>query len=253
MQRTWIIPKPSPSWLVEKLSCTKLFPQAQKVGDRCPRGWASQVALVVKNPPANERDMGSIPRSRRSPGGRHGNPLQYSCPENPMDRGAWRHIAHWVAKSWTCLKQLSMHACPRGYRKNAFFPNYLSSEFQTCKIKPILATMYHYWLLSDHNNCCYSVAKLHTKVPCPSLSPGVCSHSCPLSQWCYLTISSSMIPFSSSSQSFPASGSFPMSWLFTSGGQSIRASASASDLPMNIPGWFPLGLTGFISIPAITK
>ena len=143
-------------------------------------------------------------------------------------------------------------------KKMLFFPNYISSEFQTCKIKPILATMYQYWLLSDHNNC-YSVAKLqphglqHTKVSCPSLSPRVCSHSCPLSQWCYLTISSSMIPFSSSSQSFPASGSFPMSWLFASGGQSIRASASASDLPTNITGRFPLGSTGFISIPAITK
>ena len=133
-----------------------------------------------------------------------------------------------------------------------FFPNYLSSEFQTCKIKPILATMYQYWLLSDHNNCCYSVAKLqphglqHTRVPCPSLSPGVCSHSCSLSQWCYLTISSSMIP--SSSQSFPPSRSFPMSQLFASGGQSFGPSASESVLPVNIQGWFSLRLTGLISL-----
>ena len=169
-----------------------------------------------------------------------------------------QRVGHdWATElNWTELNQLSMHTRPRRY-KVLFFPKYLSSEFQTCKIKPILATMYQYWLLSDHNNCCYSVAKLqrhglwHTKFPCPSLSPRVCSRSCPLSQWCYLTISSSVIPFTSSSQSFPASGSFPMSWLFTSGGQSIGASASASDLP--IPGWFPLGLTGFISIPAITK
>ena len=76
----------------------------------------------------------------------------------------------------------------------------------------------------------------------PSLTPGVCSNSCPLSQWCYLTISSSATPFSSCSLSFPASGSFPMSWLFASGGQNIGASASVSVLPMNIQGWFPLGL-----------
>ena len=80
-------------------------------------------------------------------------------------------------------------------------------------------------------------------LPCPSLSPGVCSNSCPLN---YLTISSSAAPSSFGLQSFPASGSFPMSWLFTSGGQSIGASASASVLPMNIQDCFPLGLTGFI-------
>ena len=88
----------------------------------------------------------------------------------------------------------------------------------------------------------------HTRLPCPSLSPWVCSNSCPLSQWCHPTISSSVAPFSSYSQSFPASGSFPVTWLFKSGGQSIGASASAPVLPMNIQGWFPLGLTGLISL-----
>ena len=86
------------------------------------------------------------------------------------------------------------------------------------------------------------------KSPYPSLSPGVCSNSCPLSQWCHPTISSFVSPFSSCPQSFPASGSFPMSQLFASSGQNIRASASASLLPMNIQGWFPLGLTGLISL-----
>ena len=86
------------------------------------------------------------------------------------------------------------------------------------------------------------------RLPCPSLSPRVCSNSCPLSRWCHPTISSSAVPFSSSHQSFPASGSFPVSWFFTSGGQSIGASASTSALPMNIQGWFPLGLTGLISL-----
>ena len=80
----------------------------------------------------------------------------------------------------------------------------------------------------------------------PSPSPGVCSNSCPLSQWCHPTISPSVVPLFSCLQSFPASGSFPMSQLFTSGGQRIGASASV--LPMNIQDWFPLGLTGWISL-----
>ena len=87
----------------------------------------------------------------------------------------------------------------------------------------------------------------HARHACPSPIPGVYSNSCPLSWWCHPTISF-VIPFSSCLQSFRASGSFLMSQLFTSGGQSIRASASGSVLPMNIQGWFPLGLTGFISL-----
>ena len=88
----------------------------------------------------------------------------------------------------------------------------------------------------------------HARLPCFLLSPGVSSNSCPLSQWCHPTTSSSVIPFTSCLRSFPASGSFPLSWLFTSGGQSIRASASASVPPMNIHDLFPLALTGLISL-----
>ena len=118
-------------------------------------------------------------------------------------------------------------------------------------------------------NCCYSVTKLclcemlflsrdslrlrglqHARLLCPSLSPRLCSNSYPLSRWCYLTISSSATCFSFGLQSFPASGSSPMSQSFTSGGQSTRASASASVLPMNIQGWFPLGLLSLISLLA---
>ena len=86
----------------------------------------------------------------------------------------------------------------------------------------------------------------HTMFSCPSASPRVSSNSYPMSQWCHPTISSSVVPFFSCLQSFAASGSFPMSQLFASGGQSIRVSASASVLPMNIQDWFPLGLTGLI-------
>ena len=86
----------------------------------------------------------------------------------------------------------------------------------------------------------------HTRLPCPSQTPGACSDSCPLSQWCHPTISCFVIPFSCL-QSFPASGSFPMSQFFTSGGQSIGVSASASVLPVTIQDWFLLGWTGLIS------
>ena len=88
----------------------------------------------------------------------------------------------------------------------------------------------------------------HARLPCPSLSPRVCSNSCPSSRWCHLNISSSVIPFSPCLKSFPASGSFPINQFFSSGGQSIGASASASVLSMNIQDWFPLGLTGLISL-----
>ena len=84
--------------------------------------------------------------------------------------------------------------------------------------------------------------------PCPSPTPGVDSNSCPLSWWCHPTILSCVVPFSSCIPSFPTSGSFQMSQFFASGGQSIRVSASASVLPMNIQDWSPLGLTGVISL-----
>ena len=88
----------------------------------------------------------------------------------------------------------------------------------------------------------------HTRPPCPSPTPRVCSNSCPWNRWCHPTISSSVSLFSSCLQSSLASGSFPMSQFFASGGQSIGASASASVLPINIQDWFPLVLTGLISL-----
>ena len=88
----------------------------------------------------------------------------------------------------------------------------------------------------------------HTRPPCLSPTPGVYSNSCPLSRWCHLTISSSVVPFSSCLQSFPASGSPQMSHLFASHGQRIGVSASASFFPMNTQDWFPLGWTGWISL-----
>ena len=86
----------------------------------------------------------------------------------------------------------------------------------------------------------------HTRPPCPSPTPGVHPNPCPSSRWCHSTISSSVVPFSSCPQPFPASGSFQMSQLFASGGQSIGVSASTSALPMNTQDWSPLGWTGWI-------
>ena len=115
-------------------------------------------------------------------------------------------------------------------------------------------------LLFSHSVMPYSLRHsglLHARLPCPSPTPGVYSNSCPLSWWCHptislsqryhLTILSSVVPFSSCPQSFPASGSFPVSQLFRSSGQSTGTSAPPSVLPMTIQGWFPLGLTGLIS------
>ena len=99
------------------------------------------------------------------------------------------------------------------------------------------------WVVSDS---LWTHESQHASPPCPTPTPGVHPNSCPLSQWCHLTISSSVIPFSSCPQSFPASGSSQMSHLFSSGGQSIELSPSASVLPMNTQGWSLSGWTGWI-------
>ena len=123
----------------------------------------------------------------------------------------------------------------------------------------IISTFWVLWTCSnDHWQQFSLIAQLyptlrphglqHTGPPCSSPIPGACSNSCPWSWWCLPTISSSVISFSSCLQSWPASGSFPMSQFFTSGGQRIGVSASASVLPMNIHDWIPLGPTGWISL-----
>ena len=124
---------------------------------------------------------------------------------------------------------------------------------QACILSPCLFNFYAELLFSYSvmSNSLQPRGLQHARLPCSSLSPGVCSNSCPLNWWCYLTIASSVIPFSCCLQSFPASGCvtpFQMCQLFLSGGQRIKASASASVLPMNIQVWFPLGLTGWISL-----
>ena len=149
-------------------------------------------------------------------GGGHGNPFQYSCLGHPKDKGAWQVTVHRVAKSQRQLKQLSTHALMRDTERT------------------------RWWLFS----C--SVVLFAT--PRTAASPRVCSNSRPVSRWCPPTISSSVTSFSSCLQSFPTSESFPVSWLFASVGQNIRASASTSVLLMNTQVWFPLWLTGLVSL-----
>ena len=124
-------------------------------------------------------------------------------------------------------------------------------------LHPVLNTVYVYiylyLLLFSHQvvpSSLHPHGLQHARLPSPSLFPGVCSNLCPLSWWCFPTIWSSTTPFSFCLQSFPASGSFPVSGPFASGGQNIGASVSPSVLPMDIQGWFPLGLTGLISLPS---
>ena len=110
---------------------------------------------------------------------------------------------------------------------------------------PLSSAQFSY---SVESNSLWPHEQQHIRPPCPSPTPRVYPNSCPLSRWCHTTISPSVIPFSACLQSFLASGSFPMSQFFTSGGQSIEGSASTSVLSMNIQDWFPLGWTGWISL-----
>ena len=114
--------------------------------------------------------------------------------------------------------------------------------------RQILYCLSHQVQFSSVIQLCLTLRLQHARLPYSSPSPRACSNACPSSQWCHLTMSSSATPFFSCLQFFPASGSFPMTQFFASGGQSIGVSASASVLPMNIQGWFPLGLTGLISL-----
>ena len=171
-----------------------------------------------KDPPASAGDTGdavSMPGSGKSPGGGNSTPLQYSYLENPMDRGAWWATVHGVRTCGYPHKSLAWLLL--------FGHSVLSDSLQPHGLQ-------------------------HSRLPCPPPTPRVCSNSCPLSHWCHPTISSSVIPFSSSLLFFSPSGSFKMSQLFISGGHSNGASDSASVHQMNIQGWFNLGLTGLISL-----
>ena len=133
-----------------------------------------------------------------------------------------------IARAW---KQPKCPSVDKWWRRCGTYIQYISSVLSLSCVK-LFAT---WWLQ-------------HNRLPSPSLTPGTCTNSCPSSQWCHTTISSSVNPFSSCLQSFPASGSLLRSQFFAWGGQSIGASAPASLLPMNIQDWFPLGWTSWISL-----
>ena len=115
-------------------------------------------------------------------------------------------------------------------------------------MKALLKFLSIQFSLSVVSNSLWPYGLQYTRLPCPSRTPRAYSNSCPLHRWCHPTISSSVVPFSSCLQSFPASGCFSMSQFFISDGQSTGVSALASVLPMNIQDWFPLGWTGWISL-----
>ena len=135
----------------------------------------------------------------------------------------WWAAVYGVAQSWTQLKRLSSSSKTLQKHSVQFSRSVMSDSLWPHELQ-------------------------HARPPCPSPTPRVYSNSSPLTQWCHPTISSSVIPFSSCPQSLPASESFPMSQLFTWGGQSIGVSAATSVLPMNIQDWFPFRLTGCISL-----
>ena len=151
-----------------------------------------------------------------------------------MDREAWRDPVHGVSKSWIQLSNWTELI-------------HVKTEAQS-NLSKIITSRWICALMSHvaMSDSLWPHGLLHTRHPYPLPSPGACSNSCPLSQWCHPTISFSVVPFSSWLQSFPASGSFPINQFFTSGGQRIVASASV--LPMTIQGWFPLGWTRWISL-----
>ena len=177
--------------------------------------------------------MGLTPGSGRAPGEGNSNPIQYSCLGNSMDRGAWQATVHGITKSPTqWLTNNSNNKCVN--MQNLILFNAI------CLKKLNLMIVFSSLVMSDSSR---PHGLQHSRLPCTSPTPGACSNACLSSQWCHPIIPSSVVPFSSHLQSFPASGSFPMSQIIVLGGQSIGVSASASVLPMNIQDFFPLGWT----------
>ena len=154
-----------------------------------------------------------------------------------MGSQSWTWLTRLSSSStilWTSVHSSSGTLCTRSNPLNLFITSTVYSSDQISR--------------SVVSDSLWPHESQHTRHPCPSPSPGVHSNSCPLSRWCHPAISSSVVPFSSCPQSLPPSKSFPMSQLFTWGGQSIGVSALASFLPKNTQGWSPLECTGWISL-----
>ena len=156
---------------------------------------------------------------------------------------AQRHVESSPIRDQTCVsctgRQIPIHCTTREVWEQ---PSWVASPYTFFQFSSVQFSH------SVVSNFLQSHGLQYARPPCPSPTAGAYSNSCPLSRWWHPTISSSVVPFSSCLQSFLASGSFHMSQFFTSGGQSIGVSASASALPMNIQGWFSLGCIGWISL-----
>ena len=168
------------------------------------------------------RDEGLIPGLRRPPGWGHSNPLQYTCLENPMDRGAWQATGHSVTKNQTQLKQLSTYTQHKylyvKHIKSAWYCCYsafgdhrLLGYSRSPRIPLWQCFQFSHLVVSDS---LWPQGLQQARLPCPSPTPGACSKSCSSGWWCHPNISSSVVPFSSCLQSFPASGSFSVSEFF---------------------------------------
>ena len=185
------------------------------------------------------------PQSGRSSGGGNGNPLQYSCLENPMDKEVWQAIVHRVTQSQTRLKGLSKHY--ENYTKKAsngqtfkepkWYLKVLNERRNSEHVVQFSSVQFSQLSRSVVSDSLQPHELQHARPPCPSPTPGVHSDSRPSSQRCHPAISSSVVPFFSCPQSLPASESFPMSQLFAWGGQSTGVSALASFLPRNTQDW----------------
>ena len=166
---------------------------------------------------------------------------QKSCLHSILSFPTFRHYISWNSLSlWIFSPFLSQDFFKFIFTLNALLNLFIVHLSTWCQFSSI-KSLSHVWLWQQHG-------VQHARLPSLSPTPRACSNSYPLSQWFHPIISSSVVPFSSCFQSFPASGSFQMSQLFASGGQSIGVSASTSVLPMNIQDWFSLGWTGWISL-----
>ena len=187
----------------------------------------------------------------------NGNLLQWSCLENPRDGGAWWAVIYGVTQSRTRLKWLNLakwlwmvtavmkinDACSLEENLDSVLKSrYITLLTNVCLVSSV---QFSRSVVSDS---LWPHEPQSTRHPCPSPTSRFHPNPCPLSRWCHPTISSSVIPFCSCTQSFPASGSFQMSQLFVSGGQCIGVSASTSVLPVNTQDWSPLGWTGWITL-----
>ena len=222
----------------------------------------------------NVGGLGSIPGLGRSPGEGNGTPFPVLLPGKSHGQRNLVGNSLWVGHDWATSLSLFSLTYTLFYtpEKKMLIKEKvigISVDFIlvlswglgcTDKVKPLrLSTLCYFSFRAEKWSVQFSHSVMsdslpphglqHSKIPCPSPTPRACSNSCSLSRWCHPTISSSIIPFSSCLQSFPASGSFLMSQLFASGCQSIGVSASASVFPINIQDWFLLGLTSLILHP----